>query len=160
MNRENLESANRISDRLADLVEELFGLRMIATLENPTPEIIEESDFVFTLDSVAREVAFARKELLESLEPVEKLEFATDEDDPSEELHDGFDFYSGRAHIINTQLETLGYTQNQLAELADVSPDTVRRVINGPDRGGNHGRISTLEKIAKALGLDLETLNP
>jgi ribosome-binding protein aMBF1 (putative translation factor) len=55
---------------------------------------------------------------------------------------------------IKQALSSKGWTQAQLASEIGVSPTVISRVLSRPDRS----RVDTLQRISKALGVDLGSL--
>ncbi len=56
--------------------------------------------------------------------------------------------------LVRSLRRARGYTQETLAELGELSPDTVRRL----ERGGFSPSLDTLFKLVAGLRLDLSTL--
>ena len=53
--------------------------------------------------------------------------------------------------VMKTQRKKLGITQHDLAEMAEVSPSTIKQI----EVGNANPSLSTIEKIMEVLGMEI-----
>lgn len=130
-------------------------------LKNPWLNETAEERLREELESVSDSLAYFIAELNTLATSVDQATIEVDVEldenlEPKEHTSEEDSFFARRKLLIEESIVTqFDGSLNKAADAAGVSPDTLKRVRDND----NHGRSKTLEKIAKALDIDMMYLS-